>query len=168
MTGLRRWSVSSRAALAASFVASAICAGAVVRAVVLAPLPASMPPSDAAEMPTVRDVPPRSPEAILAAVARDPFRRDRQRPPDRYRLPGERRSARRAAASSPDLRVLGIAWLPDGGGVAALSLGRAPARVLRVGDTIGEWRLVRVEEGRARVAGRDTTLLLHLPGSRPR
>lgn len=164
MTDVRRWTPSSRIALAALLLAAGLVAGAVARAVVLAPLPSSVPSAGPADMPTVDDRPSVSREAILAAVARDPFRRERRRPPDRYRPPGERSSARRATPSGPAPRVLGVAWLPDGSGVAALALGRASARVLRVGDTIGEWRLVRVEEGRAHVAGRDTTVTLRLNG----
>lgn len=102
--------------------------------------------------------------AVLAAVARDPFRPDRRRAADRYRLPGEafvvERPARRAPL--PALRLVGTASFGDGGGFAALALhGRAPLLV-PVGDTLAGLRLVRVDTGSAMLEGADTVLLLQL------
>jgi hypothetical protein len=114
--------------------------------------------------PSVRDVE-RATRAVLAAVARDPFRPDRRRAPDRYRLPGEapaaaERVARRATL--PPLWLVGTASFADGGGFAALAVhGRAPLLV-PVGDTLAGLRLVRVDTGSAVLEGADTVLLLEV------
>jgi hypothetical protein len=113
--------------------------------------------------PSVHDVE-RATRALLAAVARDPFRPDRRRAPDRYRMPGEAppevRVARRATL--PPLWLVGTASFGDGGGFAALAVqGRAPLLV-PVGDTLAGLRLVRVDTGSAVLEGADTVLLLEL------
>lgn len=103
-------------------------------------------------------------EAVLTAVARDPFRPDRRRAPERYRLPGEALAVERAAprAPVPAVRLVGTASFGDGAGFAALALqGRAPLLV-PVGDTLAGLRLVRVDTGSAMLEGADTVLLLQL------
>lgn len=106
----------------------------------------------------------RAAEAVLTAVARDPFRPDRRRAPERYRLPGEALAVGRAAprAPTPAVRLVGTASFGDGGGFAALALqGRTPLLV-PVGDTLAGLRLVRVDTGSAMLEGADTVLLLQL------
>lgn len=106
----------------------------------------------------------RAAEAVLTAVARDPFRPDRRRAPERYRLPGEALAVARAAprAPVPAMRLLGTASFGDGAGFAALALqGRTPLLV-PVGDTLAGLRLVRVDTGSAMLEGADTVLLLQL------
>jgi len=103
-------------------------------------------------------------EAVLTAVARDPFRPDRRRAPERYRLPGEALAVARPEprAPTPAVRLVGTASFGDGGGFAALALqGRAPLLV-PVGDTLAGLRLVRVDTGSAMLEGADTVLLLQL------
>jgi hypothetical protein len=122
--------------------------------------------SDAAAGPTapsVRGVE-RATRAVLAAVARDPFRPDRRRAPDRYRLPGEAPAVERVArrVTLPPLWLMGTASFADGGGFAALAVqGRAPLLV-PVGDTLAGLRLVRVDTGSAMLEGADTVLLLEV------
>lgn len=102
--------------------------------------------------------------AVLAAVARDPFRPDRRRAPERYRLPGEAMAVAHAAPRTPmpGVRLLGTASFGDGGGFAALAIqGRAPLLV-PVGDTLAGLRLVRVDTGSAMLEGADTVLVLQL------
>ncbi|HEX7088502.1 MAG TPA: hypothetical protein VF192_00105 [Longimicrobiales bacterium] len=113
--------------------------------------------------PSVRDVE-RATRAVLAAVARDPFRPDRRRAPDRYRLPGEALAVEPVArrAPLPPLRLVGTASFGDGRGFAALMVqGRTPLLV-PVGDTLGGLRLLRVDTGSAVLEAADTVVLLEV------
>ena len=122
-------------------------------------------------MPEVR-VPARdaSDGVVLAAVARDPFRADRKRPPGRYRLPGEAPSPAPAipmGTPAPPVyayRLLGTVVLADGGGLAALAGPSGEGKVVRTGQSIDQFRLVRVTPGSATLAGADTTLVLRSGG----
>src|SRR6185436_16139998 len=92
---------------------------------------------------------------VLAAVARDPFRADRKRPPGRYRLPGEPAPPSAPAAMpmgtpAPPVysyRLLGTVVLADGGGLAALAGPTGEGKVVRTGQSIDQFRLVRVTPG---------------------
>jgi hypothetical protein len=111
--------------------------------------------------------------AILAAVAKDPFRPERSRPAGRYRMPGEAVPPPMAAAPvappAPvwNLRLLGTVALPSGG-IAAIAGQTGESRVVRVGQEIDGFKLVRVTPGKARLEGNDTTLTLEMqPGGTP-
>jgi hypothetical protein len=108
----------------------------------------------------------KSDRLILAAVARDPFRPDRTRPPDRYRVPGRSEPVAAESVSVPSvppLRVLGVAVLADGRGVAAVELPGEPPRLVRVGEEFAGFRLISLLPGEARLESKDTTLVLRLP-----
>jgi hypothetical protein len=113
--------------------------------------------------PSVRAVE-RVTRAVLAAVARDPFRPDRRQRFPRQPVAIRRTAAGRAArrVTLPPLWLAGTASFADGGGFAALGVqGRAPLLV-PVGDTLAGLRLVRVDTGSAVLEGADTVLLLEL------
>lgn len=106
---------------------------------------------------------------FMVAVENDPFLPERSPKPTRYR-PGDPGPAL-ASAESPvegeELVVLGVAVLPGGGGVAASRLG-AESRLLRIGQQIGPFRLLRVEAGRAvfqSAGGASRTFPVRKPGS---
>jgi hypothetical protein len=119
------------------------------------------------------DVRPRaaagSDAAVVAAVARDPFRADRRRPPGRYRLPGEAVAAPVAPPTEQpvpvwNLRLLGTVVLPDGRGLAAMAGQSGESRIVRTGETIDGFRLTRVTPGSVTLTGNDTTLVLRSGG----
>ncbi|HEX5726141.1 MAG TPA: hypothetical protein VFX98_11785, partial [Longimicrobiaceae bacterium] len=111
----------------------------------------------------------RSDAAVLAAVARDPFRADRKRPPGRYRMPGEAVTlpetpapvAMEAPAPVYLFRLLGTVVMP-GGGLAALAGQAGEGRVVRVGQEFEGFRLTRVGPATATLVGPDTTLVLQM------
>jgi len=65
--------------------------------------------------------------------------------------------------SVPPLRVLGVAVLADGRGVAAVELPGEPPRLVRVGEEFAGFRLISLLPGEARLESKDTTLVLRLP-----
>lgn len=140
----------------------------------LDPLPTGKPEALGWDLPEVPTRLTASPTAVQTAVDRNPFREDRRRPPQRYRLPAERREPRRLATAvrsvpSPP-RLVGTASTPDGRGLA-IFVGRSrAAQVVRVGDEIDGWRLVKVDGGTATMIASDSTLVLHVdqPPSRRR
>lgn len=133
---------------AVAFLASA------VRAVRIEPMIAVMPPlsrpgtnSSAASL-----APP--PSNVLAAVAHDAFLPERIPMPTRYlpRAPGSADSAEALTTARPpqgELVLIGVALLPEGRAVALCRWGTEPARLVRLGERIGDFRLSRVESGRA-------------------
>jgi hypothetical protein len=141
-------------------IAALTCVGAIVltawtlqRAV----RPLALPRSDA--VPTTPVIPTVTVRAVhplgvaLAATAADPFRPDRTRPPERFRLPGERlivaTEADRPANMARELSLIGTVVLPGGGGVAMSRVGGDAPRLVRVGDRIGGYTLRSVHQGRA-------------------
>jgi hypothetical protein len=124
--------------------------------------------SEVPSLPPSRDVLPETPaEAVVAAVATDPFRPDRSAPPLRYR-PGSdapessrRRVDRRARI--PDLRLRGTA-VHEGGGLAVIDgiPGIRGARVYGPGDTIGDFRLELVDGDSVVFVGPDTTIVFRI------
>ena len=168
------WTPANRIALGALAGAALLLFVAYAEARRVEPLPERPAARRAAAMPEVR---PRaaagSDAAILAAVAKDPFRPERNRPAGRYRMPGEAVPSAMAppapvAAPAPvwNLRLLGTVVLP-GGGLAAIAGQTGESRVVRVGQEIDGFRLVRVTPGKARLEGNDTTLTLEMPGGTP-
>lgn len=107
---------------------------------------------------------------VASGVSKDPFRPDRKRPPNRYRLPGDRSAGLQARASVPPslarMRLLGTAVMPGRPDLAAFQVpGRQP-RMLRVGQLLEGFELASVERGTATLVGPDTTLVLRLSGTR--
>jgi hypothetical protein len=68
-----------------------------------------------------------------------------------------------APAPSYSFRALGTVILPDGSGLAAVAGQSGEGRVLRVGQSIEGFRVVRVAPGVVTLQGADTTLVLRTP-----
>lgn len=175
MSLLTGWTTANRIALAAAALSAALCGVVVAEARRLDPLPARAEPEAMEPMPRVRakdgDA---SGVLVLATVARDPFRPDRRRPPGRYRLPGEpapppatptyTQPVYTAPARTWNLRALGTVVMPDGTGLAAVAgQNGGEGRVLRVGQSIEGFRVVRIAPGVVTLEGADTTLVLRTP-----
>ena len=94
---------------------------------------------------------------FMVAVENDPFLPERTAKPTRNR-PGEPKASGDslvvAAAQQDELIVLGVAMLPGGAGIAA-SRYAGESRLVRVGQQIGPYRLLRVEAGRAVFEGQN-------------
>jgi len=138
------------------------------------PLPPAPHARAVAAMPAVRPAPREASDRdVLAAVERDPFRADRRRPAGRYRMPGEPAPEVVAAATPAGappapvyvFRLLGTVVLADGGGLAAIAGPSGEGKVVRLGQQIDQFRLVRVTPGSATLTGSDTTLVLRSGGS---
>lgn len=167
------WTTANRVALAAAALSAALCGTAVADARRLDPLPRRAEPAAMEPMPQIS--PPRHDDAgvrVLAAVARDPFRPDRRRPPGRYRLPGEAMPMAAPTYTAPvytpqprsyPFRALGTVILPDGAGLAAVAGQNGQGRVLRVGQSIDGFRVIRIAPGVVTLEGADTTLVLRTP-----
>lgn len=173
MSLLAGWTLSNRIALAAAAISAALCGTAVADARRLDPLPRRAEPEAMEAMPRIAARPgDPSGVLVLAAVARDPFRPDRRRPPGRYRLPGEAMPAAMPTYTPPvytapaptySFRALGTVILPDGSGLAAVAGQSGEGRVLKVGQSIDGFRVVRVAPGVVTLEGSDTTLVLRTP-----
>jgi hypothetical protein len=110
---------------------------------------------------------------IDGAVSADPFHPRRTRPAVRFRArgtPGDAApvdSAAAAVASAANqpaaaMRLQGIAHLANGGALAVLSVGGGTAQLLRVGQSIDQYHLIRVDSSSATLVGGDSTITLHL------
>ncbi len=130
---------------------AALVARSLARAIALEPLPRARP--EPVKEDSARAVPPArvASEPTMAAVDRDPFRPDRRRPPERFRLPGERASrSDTAAAAFPGGAVvlIGTAVIGDGGFVMCQRGADSP-KLVRVGERIGDLTLRSVRRGHA-------------------
>jgi hypothetical protein len=70
-----------------------------------------------------------------------------------------------AAATSqvaPALMLQGIAHLANGNSLAVVSAGGGTAQLLRVGQSIDQYHLIRVDSSSATLVGADSTITLHL------
>ena len=131
--------------------AAALLAGWALRdALVLEPLPAAAratAPRPAAAAGR-RAALPR--DYLSVAVESAPFHPLRQPPGERFRMPGEEIPIPVEDATAPPpapaatLRLLGTMLLPEGGGMAMVQAGGAPPRLVRIGETVGEWTLQSV------------------------
>ncbi len=95
-------------------------------------------------------------EDLMLAVDHDPFQADRQRPPERYRLPGEEVPMEEPPPPppppAPPFRVLGTIVTNDGG-VAVIESQGAVSRVVGVGETLFGFKLTAVNNSTATVEG---------------
>jgi hypothetical protein len=109
---------------------------------------------DGAQGPGITDVAPAAaPNAaeVLEAVESDPFHPERRRPTERFRLPGEAISTETAppqSASAP-LVLLGTVVLAEGRSFVMCQQGSEQPRIVRVGESLGDYTLRTVEQGRA-------------------
>jgi hypothetical protein len=110
---------------------------------------------------------------IAAAVSVDPFQPGRTRPATRFRARGSRdetaagdSATSQVAASAnqlpPAMALQGIARLGNGNALAVLSVRGGTAQLLRVGQSIDDYRLTRVDSSSATLVGTDSTIILHL------
>jgi hypothetical protein len=95
---------------------------------------------------------------LTAAVAKDPFHVARRRPGVRFRLPGEGMQSDGVPATADaggQVQLIGTAVLPHGHGFAMCQWGAEPARLVRVGERVGELTLRFVGRGRATFVNRE-------------
>lgn len=95
---------------------------------------------------------------LTAAVAKDPFHAARRRPGVRFRLPGEALSSDGVPATAEaggQVQLIGTAVLPHGHGFAMCQWGAEPARLVRVGERVGDLTLRFVGRGRATFVNRE-------------
>ncbi|HEX2165909.1 MAG TPA: hypothetical protein VHG09_01605, partial [Longimicrobiales bacterium] len=125
------------------------------------PLPAFAPIDSAGE-----ETPALTSEALMLAVESDPFRPERTRPPERYRLPGEEVAAPPPAEPPPppppDFRLGGTVVF-DGGGMALLEL-NDEARLINVGEAMGGYRLSGVTSRAAVLENQFGSITLEVNG----
>lgn len=177
---LRDWTIGNRVALAV-VAASTLGAGAALlgvrratpaaerAAVERVSLPALAPPAVAGD----------SLERLVDVVVDvDPFQPGRRRPAVRFRTraaSGADAAGGLAVSSSmpgtipaPTMTLQGIAHLPDGNALAVVSVRGGAAQILRLGQSLDQLRLTRVDSTAATLVGPDTTVILHLPGTTSR
>jgi hypothetical protein len=138
-------------ALAACTTAGGVALWTLGRALSVPPMPVPS-VSDAQRPQGIINAPAATPRASLAAaVDNDPFHPERRRPAERFRLPGEAEPSDTLAAGegAASMRLLGTAVLAEGRGFAMYQAGAEIPRLVRVGETVGELTLKRVEQGRA-------------------
>lgn len=116
----------------------------------------------------VRDTP-LSAEALLLAVEHNPFAPDRQRPPARYRLPGdvdpEPPPPPPPAPPLPPFVLYGTVVDTDQSGSAALiQLGDEPARLIPVGASLAGYQLAHVAQQSAVMSNGEREIMLQVPG----
>jgi hypothetical protein len=110
---------------------------------------------------------------VAAAVSADPFQPGRTRPAVRFRPRGPTdgatgsdstsvAAAPSAPQATPAMALQGIAHLANGGALAVLSLRGGTAQLLRVGQSIDDYRLSRVDSSSVTLVGTDSTIILHL------
>lgn len=159
------WTTANRAALGLLAASAALCASEAVGARRLEPLPTSARAAKPPPMPTIARRGGGSDASVLAAVSRDPFRADRRRSLPRLTVgtPIQAPAAAYVPVAAPSpaaaFRLLGTVVLP-GGGLAVVAGVDGQGRVLRVGQALAGYRLVRVGPGTATLAGEDTTVVL--------
>lgn len=178
MMRLREWSMGNRVALGIA-AAVTIAVGARLQALGRAT-------SDGDVAVTERVVLPDSPRAaapaedsvarlIAAAVSVDPFQPGRTRPATRFRARGSRDEttagdtatttvAASARQSAPAMALQGIARLGNGNALAVLSVRGGTAQLLRVGQSLDDYRLTRVDSSSVTLVGTDSTIILRLRG----
>jgi hypothetical protein len=159
------WTTANRAALGLLVASAALCASEAAGARRLEPLPTSARAAKPVPMPRISRRGGGSDAAVLAAVSRDPFRADRRRSPPRLTVgaPIQAPAAAYVPAAAPSpaasFRLLGTVATP-GGGLAVVAGMDGQGRVLRVGQALAGYRLVRVGPGTATLTGEDTTVVL--------
>lgn len=108
-------------------------------------------------------------EALMVAVDHDPFRPERQRPNQPYRLPGEEIPEEEPpppAPPPPPFRVLATAVMPAGG-IALVQVQESVNRVLSVGETIMGYKLAQVRPGSATLEGNAGAVTLRVEDPQP-
>jgi hypothetical protein len=176
MMGLRDWSIGNRVALGVA-VTVMIAVGARLPAMGRAA-------SDGDVAPGERILLPEQPAAtglsadslahlVAAAVSVDPFQPARSRPAVRFRARSSKTdlmtadgaatpAAPSAGRPEPAMALQGIAHLANGNALAVLSVRGGSAQLLRVGQSLDDYRLTRVDSSSVTLVGADSTIILHL------
>lgn len=152
MIWTRRWDARLTAASAALALALGLAAFLGFRAVrvshttltkSLTPAPLSMP----AVTISVRSA--TAAGLVEVAIESNPFRPERAPAEVAFRLPSDQPATTAASKTELPIILVGTAVLPDDGSFAMCRVGGEPARVVRIGDRIGEYTLRRVNQGLA-------------------
>jgi hypothetical protein len=165
MSRIPAWLVAA----ALAFVAALLVLGATLAgALSIEPPSASAPAAQADAHPVVANAPTTrlSGEALLLAVEHDPFRPDRQRAPERYRMPGEEPPVDLEPPPPPPpppFRLIGTAVSPSGS-VAVIELENS-SRMLEIGEEMLGYRLTSVEPERATMENGEQRVDLPLTSS---
>lgn len=153
----RYWSPSMGAAVALAVISLGLMTQSLVRAIVLTRLPAPSVARTTGETGQPNQPPPAPPALSVAAVEQDPFRPERRRPSERFRLPGERAPDAGAAQPAPAaIRLIGTAVI-GAGGFAMCQRGVEAPKLVRVGEKFGDLTLRTVHQGRAIFRAADGT-----------
>ena len=92
-------------------------------------------------------------DRLLSAVGKDPFHPERRRPGRRFQLLADQAAlaARRLEdqTTAASLRLIGTAVRGDGGGFAMCAWQGSTPRIVRVGEQLSGWTLVKVTPGAA-------------------
>jgi hypothetical protein len=166
----RTVSTGQRLALAALLGSLTLAGFALRRALVLDVDTMRLPGVAPAELPDFRNHSGDSPDRHLLAVEADPFRPERRRPAERFRLPGEAVSEALAVEEthpqSGTVQLIGTVVMPNGGSFAMTQVGGEPPRMMRVGESIGGYSLRSIDRGRAVfVAAGGTRVEVQVPKS---
>jgi hypothetical protein len=88
---------------------------------------------------------------VTPAVELDPFRPERRRAPARYPVPGDAppRLEKPPETAPSAVTLVGTVMSLDGSGFAMVAIAGSPSRVVRVGQTVGELMLKKIEQGKA-------------------
>lgn len=136
-------------ALAFLVVAAVVLAGSLPRALRVEAVPRTAGSGDGIRVASVPRRVDQPLEPILAAVEKDPFRPERNRPERRFRMPGDAAPPRAAPARpAASVRLVGTLLSPDGG-IAMCQVGAQAPKLVRVGETIEGLTLKTVESGQA-------------------
>jgi hypothetical protein len=110
---------------------------------------------------------------IAAAVSVDPFQPARTRPATRFRAQGSTDESMAADSAAgqvvapssqlpPAMALQGIARLGNGNVLAVLSVRGGTAQLLRVGESLDGYRLMRADSSSVTLVGTDSTIILQL------
>jgi hypothetical protein len=175
MMNLRDWSAGNRVALGISVLAM-IAAGTRLHAMRRSASDGDVTIAERVELPAVPVAFGPSGDSlarvIAVAVGADPFQPGRTRPAVRFRARGAQgdgapldsagAAVAAAAAPTPAMTLQGIAHLGNGKALAVLSVGGGAAQVVRVGQSLDQYHLIRVDSTSATLVGADSTIILHL------
>jgi hypothetical protein len=92
------------------------------------------------------------PDGLEVAIDQDPFRPERRRPPERFPLPDDPVPDPAPVLAAPDpgaVRLIGTVVMPEGRSFAMCQVAGEPPKLVRLGETVGDLTLRRVDQGLA-------------------
>jgi len=105
-------------------------------------------------------------DRVMGAVGKDPFHPDRRRPAKRFQLPEDQAALaarQRDTQSAGSVRLIGTAVTADGGGFAMCTLQGGTPRIVRIGEHVGSWTLIKVTQGTAEFTTPAGSVLIRVP-----